>query len=126
MLLDEVNSQFKGSYDFFYLPIDFKNHCNVGYGFINFIDPQCIPLFVEYFHGQKWANFNSEKVCAVTFARIQGKSAMVSRFQNSSLLEKQSEYKPLLFYTSGTNRGHPEPFPVAVLPTRSDGDFPSK
>ena len=29
-----------------------------------------------------------EQVCSVTFARIQGKVSMVSRFQNSSLLEK--------------------------------------
>jgi hypothetical protein len=28
------------------------------------------------------------QVCSVTFARIQGKVSMVSRFQNSSLLEK--------------------------------------
>ncbi len=112
MLLEEVNAAFQGTYDFFYLPIDFKNHCNVGYGFINFVDPKFIPRFVEQFHGQKWKNFNSEKVCAVSFARIQGKSAMISRFQNSSLLEKDAEYKPLLFYSNGPNRGQPEPFPT--------------
>jgi len=113
MLLDEVNVKNEGTYDFFYLPIDFKNRCNVGYAFVNFIDPNHVISFVEEFHGQRWKNFNSGKVCAVTYARIQGQSAMVSRFQNSSLLDKDDEYKPLLFYTSGPLKGQREPFPMS-------------
>lgn len=111
MLLEEVNVNHEGSYDFFYLPIDFKNRCNVGYCFINFLDPKLIIPFVREFHGQRWKSFNSEKVCVVTFARIQGKASMISRFQNSSLLEKDDEYQPLLFYSSGPDRGKQEPFP---------------
>lgn len=114
MLLEEVNVSHEGTYDFFYLPIDFKNRCNVGYCFINFLDPKHIPPFVNAFNGQRWKSFNSEKVCAVSFARIQGKQAMVARFQNSSLLEKDDEYQPLLFYSSGPDRGKPEPFPVST------------
>jgi hypothetical protein len=113
MLLDEVNVQHEGTYDFFYLPIDFKNRCNVGYCFINFLEPRFIAPFVRSFNGQRWKSFNSEKVCAVSFARIQGKQAMIGRFQNSSLLEKDDEYRPLLFYSSGPDRGKPEPFPAA-------------
>jgi hypothetical protein len=112
MLLEEVNANHEGTYDFFYLPIDFKNKCNVGYGFINFLEPKYIIPFVTEFEGARWRNFNSEKVCSITFARIQGKAAMVARFQNSSLLDKDDEYRPLLFYSSGPNRGQPEPFPV--------------
>lgn len=113
MILEEVNVNHEGKYDFFYLPIDFKNKCNVGYFFINFLEPKFIVPFVHEFNGQRWKSFNSEKVCAVSFARIQGKNAMIARFQNSSLLEKDDEYRPLLFYSSGAAKGSAEPFPLS-------------
>lgn len=111
-VLEEINANHLGKYDFFYLPIDFKNRCNVGYAFINFNDPLHISSFYEEFSGHKWKNFNSEKVCQLTFARIQGKQSMISRFQNSSLLDKDDGYKPLLFVSSGPDKGRPEPFPA--------------
>ncbi len=111
MLLSEIDVEFKESYDFFYLPIDFKNHCNVGYAFINFMDFQRIISFWKEFNGQRWHNFNSEKVCSMSYARIQGKTSMISRFQNSSLMDRDDEYRPLLFFSCGPSKGHPEPFP---------------
>merc|ERR1711988_1642203 len=88
LLLNEINTNYVGCYDFFYLPIDFKNKCNVGYAFINFMDPLHILEFFKEFNGTRWRNFNSEKVCSLSYARIQGKQAMIARFQNSSLLVK--------------------------------------
>lgn len=112
MLLAEINRNHRGNYDFFYLPIDFKNKCNMGYAFINFIEAAHIEAFHKEFDGQKWTNFNSEKVCAISYARLQGKQAMIARFQNSSLLEKHESYRPLVFGSSGLHRGKPEPFPA--------------
>ncbi|KAE8884362.1 hypothetical protein PF005_g13356 [Phytophthora fragariae] len=112
MLLAEINRNHRGNYDFFYLPIDFKNKCNMGYAFINFIEAAHIAAFHKEFDGQKWTNFNSEKVCAISYARLQGKQAMIARFQNSSLLDKHESYRPLVFGSAGPHRGKPEPFPA--------------
>lgn len=62
MILEAIDTKFYGKYDFFYLPIDFRNKCNVGYAFINFINSRDIFDFVEEFNNKKWEKFNSEKV----------------------------------------------------------------
>jgi hypothetical protein len=112
MLLAAVEEHFKGMFDFFYLPIDFKNKCNVGYAFINITKPAFIIPFIERFHNRKWERFNSEKVCHITYARIQGKAALVSHFQNSSLMNEDKRCRPMLFVSEGPSMGEPEPFPV--------------
>jgi RNA recognition motif-containing protein len=112
MLMSDIDTNFRSMYDFFYLPIDFKNKCNMGYAFINFIDPIQILDFYAHYNNKKWDKCNSEKVCQIKYGRIQGKSALIARFQNSSLMHKEEFCRPLIFHSSGPMQGEPEFFPA--------------
>ncbi|XP_019415514.1 PREDICTED: protein MEI2-like 4 [Lupinus angustifolius] len=114
MLLVAIDEQCRGTYDFLYLPIDFRNKCNVGYAFINMIDPAQIVPFCQAFNGKKWEKFNSEKVASLAYARIQGKASLISHFQNSSLMSEDKRCRPILFHTDGPNAGDMKPFPVGA------------
>jgi hypothetical protein len=114
-LLEVINKNFGGTYDFFYLPIDFKNKCNVGYAFINFIQYESVKKFYEEFHQKKWEKFNSEKVCQIAFARIQGKSSLIENFRNSTLMFEDQGCRPLIFHSSGPKIGTLESFPPSLV-----------
>ncbi|KAJ9685930.1 hypothetical protein PVL29_015017 [Vitis rotundifolia] len=110
MLLAAIDENHRGTYDFLYLPIDFKNKCNVGYAFINMVSPSHIIPFYEAFNGKKWEKFNSEKVASLAYARIQGKAALVTHFQNSSLMNEDKRCRPILFHSEGQETVDQEPF----------------
>eukprot|EP00918_Siedleckia_nematoides_P095644 GHVU01209911.1.p1 GENE.GHVU01209911.1~~GHVU01209911.1.p1 ORF type:complete len:350 (-),score=48.09 GHVU01209911.1:964-2013(-) len=120
MLLHEVDGKddkrdgFSGLYDFFYIPIDFRNKCNVGYAFINFITAHYASIFFEKFNGYKLNGFRSSKVCEVSWGRVQGLAANVEQYRNSAVMTVQEEnYKPQIF-----SKGVRVEFP------RADGPLP--
>ena len=88
LMLKTIDRFFKNTYDFFYLPIDFKNNCNVGYAFINFKKIETIEPFYQRFNSKKWEMFNSDKVCQIKYARIQGKKECKLHFKDSSLMKQ--------------------------------------
>ncbi|XP_058194210.1 protein terminal ear1-like [Rhododendron vialii] len=85
------------SYDFLYLPIDFVNKCNVGYGFVNMTSPEATLRLYKAFHHQNWVVFNSKKICEVTYARLQGAEALKEHFRNSKFPGEADEYLPVVF-----------------------------
>ncbi|ROT40155.1 hypothetical protein SODALDRAFT_329819 [Sodiomyces alkalinus F11] len=115
MLKRIVDESSWGKYDFMYLRIDFANDCNVGYAFINFVDPLDIIDFVRTRGNQRWNCFKSDKVAEISYATIQGKDCLVQKFRNSSVMLEPAHYRPKLFYTSNGPMprlaGQEEPFP---------------
>ncbi|KAL7000689.1 hypothetical protein U1Q18_001842 [Sarracenia purpurea var. burkii] len=126
MLLAAIDENHRGTYDFLYLPIDFKNKCNVGYAFINMVSPSHIVPFYEAFNGKKWEKFNSEKVASLAYARIQGKAALVTHFQNSSLMNEDKRCRPILFQSEGQEFVDQEPLlssNLNICIRQSDGSY---
>mmetsp|Transcript_48597 Transcript_48597/g.113807 ORF Transcript_48597/g.113807 Transcript_48597/m.113807 type:complete len:216 (-) Transcript_48597:77-724(-) len=108
MLVKQLEQNFKGQFDYVYLPIDFKNRCNVGYAFINFASVGVCATFVEKFNGVEVGEclpgLNSRKIAEVTPARIQGKEENVRRLRNSPVMGELSshpEWMPLVYDEDG-------------------------
>ncbi|KAJ8569711.1 hypothetical protein K7X08_006288 [Anisodus acutangulus] len=109
------DDQAKSSYDFVYLPIDFINKCNVGYGFVNMTSPQATLRLYKAFHLQNWEVFNSRKICQVTYARLQGIEALKEHFKNSKFPCEAEEYMPVIFAPPRDGKILTEPNPIVGL-----------
>ncbi|XP_015957356.1 protein terminal ear1-like isoform X2 [Arachis duranensis] len=102
------------SYDFLYLPIDFKNKCNVGYGFVNMTSPEATMRLYKAFHGQRWQVFNSRKICEVTYARVQGLEALKEHFKKSKLGYEMENCLPVMFSPPRDGRQLTEPLAIVA------------
>ncbi|KAG0037032.1 hypothetical protein BGZ82_003280 [Podila clonocystis] len=105
MLVECINETHFGKFDFLYLRIDFKNKCNVGYAFINFVNVE--------------NRFNSDKICSMAYAEVQGRQALIDKFRNSNVMNEDPSWRPKIFYTSGPNIGLEEPFPEPTISKES-------
>ncbi|KAK9271626.1 hypothetical protein L1049_001989 [Liquidambar formosana] len=106
------NDQPLSSYDFVYLPIDFNNKCNVGYGFVNLTSPQATWRLYKALHSRQWEVFNSRKICEVTYARLQGLEALKQHFKNSKFACEKDDYLPVMFSPPRDGKQLTEPVPI--------------
>ena len=72
-LVKEIDKSFWGKYDYINLPIDYERKLNLGYAFINFVEPLHIILFYETYHNKRWMLYKSDKKMDMTYADKQGK-----------------------------------------------------
>jgi len=101
---------FLGTYDFVYLPVDFRTNMSLGYAFVNFVSSSAAQEFMLFFHGFSNWHFSSPKVCKVFWsAPNQGLEEHVERYRNSPVMHENvpDDFKPALF-TAGKRIPFPE------------------
>lgn len=100
-LAEEIMSKMPvGSFDFLYLPIDFKSRAGFGYAFINCTSEESVELFITQFHKRRLtcAEGIYAKPIEVTVARVQGFTANINRLISSPVLFSADEGSlPLIF-----------------------------
>ena len=92
-LVDEISLSFLGKYDYINLPIDYERKLNLGYAFINFVDPLHIVLFFDNYNHKKWLKYRSDKKIELNYAEKQGKKDINCKDENTYFA---SEDKKLL------------------------------
>ncbi|XP_010514256.1 PREDICTED: protein terminal ear1 homolog [Camelina sativa] len=102
------------SYDFVYLPMDFNNKCNVGYGFVNMTSPEAAWRFYKAFNHQRWEVFNSRKICQITYARVQGLEDLKEHFKSSKFPCEAELYLPVVFSPPRDGKQLPEPVSINI------------
>ena len=118
LLLNEINKNYYRKYDVVYLPQDYINNSNLGFGFINFLEHMYLIMFYEEFVGKKWDCFNSNKRCQLAYSKCQGKNELTkyihkklgisSHYNNNENLKKS-------FYINNEDK---YPRPIIEIPLK--------
>ncbi|XP_051195010.1 uncharacterized protein [Lolium perenne] len=102
------------AYDFLYLPMDFSSEpsSNRGYAFVNFTTADAARGFHYALHGcgwKPWVAGRSHKSVNIAAAHIQGKRAIVRRFNRSKFVCETDEFLPAVFRPprNGANNAQP-------------------
>ncbi|KAF8365015.1 hypothetical protein HHK36_032980 [Tetracentron sinense] len=89
------------AYDFVYLPMDFRNRCNLGYAFVNFTSTVAASRLCRSFHNYRWQVFDTKKICEIRDAKIQfpplGKAALMGHFRSSYFKCDTDDFLPVEF-----------------------------
>ena len=98
-LVEELHRRgFEGCFDFLYLPHNFKLNINVGYAFINFIEPKYALKFYRDLDGQCLTKYMRQKgkFIRVHPAQLQGYEATYDHFMRTKIAQKQDPaFSPL-------------------------------
>lgn len=102
---------FEASFDFVYIPINFRTQAMFGYAFVNFVDELKALRARRIFEGFTEWGVETDKVCEVSWSDMhQGLLAHVNRYRSSPVMHESvpDEYKPAV-YSQGQRVAFPAP-----------------
>jgi len=112
MLLQTIDAcGYAGTYDFFYMPIDFYSEAALGYAFLNMLTPEYAKALMATFDGFSDWVIPTRKRCMVNWSHPhQGLNSNIERYRNSPVMHKDvpDDFKPLVFQ-SGVRSKFPQP-----------------
>jgi len=109
LIAEMLTAGFEGSFDFFYLPIDFTTKRNRGYSFINFRNPSDAQRFVGVFHRQRLTRYATQKILEVSPAITQGLEGNIAQFVKKDAQRIQNPwFRPMIFHGDGDDRAMAE------------------
>jgi len=100
LMADLQELGFAGTYDFLYIPIDKATSTNVGYAFVNFIDPdwaQKCKVTLDVFQFQRRRKRPSNKTAIVSVAYLQGLETNLQHYENAAVnMSRDRRRKPVV------------------------------
>lgn len=102
LLHDLCSSNFYSLVDYIYLPLDVRSLCPLGYAFVNFVHPRHVADFYRVWNGRGWPGFNTDKICSLSYGRIQGRSNLLKQLVSAkNLLATNIASRPLVMVPEG-------------------------
>ena len=118
LLLQELNQNYYRKYDVVYLPQDYINNSNLGFGFINFVEHMYLIMFYEEFTGKKWNCFNSNKRCQLAYSKYQGKNELIKYIHKKLGINNHYNNDENLKKSFFINNGDKYPKPSIEIPVK--------
>jgi hypothetical protein len=99
LMMDLKDLGFAGTYDFLYMPMDKATSANVGYAFVNFVEPIWAAKCLRSFENYRFARHQrtSNKLASVSVAHLQGLEKNLLHYQNSAVnMSKEKRRRPVV------------------------------
>lgn len=100
LVLDLASLGFTGTFDFLYIPMDKNTSSNVGYAFVNFMDPYWANMCKQSFENYRFkrqGHHGSKKMATVSVAHLQGLAKNMEHYEKSAVnVSKHVHRRPLV------------------------------